>query len=469
MSTRALSGFVLFVATVLALPLFAQLRLPEYTRQQLPNGVSLVMMPKRDVPLVTLHLQVKGGGESDTATMAGVADITNDLLLRGTATRSAKAIADEVDFLGASISTRSDASANSITLEVLSKDLTQGVQILADLALNSTFPEDEVAKELARALDSAKAMKDNPRSAIGPYAARFFFGNAHPYGNIADEESIARIRREDILAYYQRQYVGANMAVIAVGDFDPAQLQTGLKESFSKAREGKAHSWAEPKPGARPKTPRLLVVNDPQATQTYFQILQPGISVTNKDRVAMMLVNTLFGGRFTSMLMDALRVDAGLTYGVNSLMQQRRMPGSLAISTFTANETTEKAIDMALDVLRKLRAKGVDAEQLASAKAYVKGGTPTQLVETNDQLAEQLASFEVTGLTRDEIDLLFARIDAVTVEDARRVIDTYYRDDNLTFVLLGKREAVDELAKKYAPNPVFVELRAPGVKVTAGE
>ncbi len=463
------SGYLLFLAAVMALPLLSQLRLPEYTREQLPNGVTLVMMPKRDVPLVTLHMQAKGGGEADPPKLAGLADITNDLLLRGTAKRSAKAIADEVDFLGAAISTLSSSSANSITLEVLSKDLIQGVDILADLTLNSNFPEDEVAKELARALDNAKAIKDSPRAAIGPYSARFFFGDGHPYGNLADEESIPRIRREDILGYYQRMYVGANMAVIAVGDFDPSKLRTALTSAFSKAKPGKAYGWVASKPVARPKAPRLLLVNDPQATQTYFQIMQPGISATSSDRVAMMLVNTLFGGRFTSMLMDALRVDAGLTYGVSSQMQQRRLPGSLAISTFTANETTEKAIDMALDVLKTLRTKGVDAEQLASAKAYVKGGTPTQLVETNDQLASLLAEFEVTGLNRDEIDTLFARIDAVTVEDARRVIDTHYRDDNLTFVLMGKREDIGELAKKYAPSPVFVELRVPGLRVSAGE
>jgi predicted Zn-dependent peptidase len=461
-----LTWLLTLLATV---PVLAQLRLPEYTKEQLPNGVTLVMMPKRDVPLVSLHLQVKGGGESDPKAMAGLADITNDLLLRGTSKRSAEQIANEVDFLGASIGSASSASANSLMLEVLSKDLKQGVEILADLALNSTFPEDEVAKELARALDNAKSLKDNPRGAIGPYAARFYFGDGHPYGNIADEESIQRIGRNDILGYYQRMYAGANMAVIAVGDFDPAALRKELGAAFGKAKPGKAYTWANAQAVARGKAPRLLLVNDPQATQTYFQILQPGISVTSADRTAMQLVNTLFGGRFTSMLNDALRVDAGLTYGVTSQLQQRRLPGSLAISTFTANETTEQAIDLALEVLKRLREKGVDAEQLASAKAYVKGGTPTQLVETNDQLADLLAEFEVTGQTREEVDGLFARIDAVTVADARRVIDTYYRTDNLTFVLIGKKEAVGALAKKYAANPVFVELRVPGVKVSASE
>lgn len=456
-------GMVLLLGALLAWPAVAQLKLPEYTRQQLPNGVTVVMMPKRDVPLVTLLVQVKGGAEADPAEKAGLADITNDLLLRGSAARSAQTIAEEIDFLGASLDTTSDSSANGIRLEVLSKDLKQGVDILADLVLNPTFPEDEVAKELARALDNAKALKDSPRGALGPYASRFFFGAQHPYGNVADELSIARIGRDDITAFHQRIYVGANIAVVAVGDFDPAALGGMLTGAFGKARQGKPFTWTTPKAIGRPATPRLLLVDDPQATQTYFQILQPGIEATHPDRVPMRLVNTLFGGSFTSMLNDALRVNAGLTYNVGSLLQQRRLPGSLAISSFTANETTEKAIDLALEVLKTLRRDGINEEQLAAAKAYVKGGTPTQLVETNDQLAAQLASFEISGLTRDEVDRFFARIDAVTVEDARRVINNHYRADNLTFVLVGKREDIGKLAAKYAPDPVFVDLRTPGI------
>jgi zinc protease len=457
---------VLLLCAGLVSSAVAQLKLPEYTRHTLDNGVTLVLMPKRDVPLVTLLAQVKGGGESEAANLAGLADITNDLLLRGTSNRSAEQIAEEIDFLGASISTTSDSAANAVSLEVLSKDVQQGVEILADLIKAPVFPEDEVAKELARALDNAKSAKDNPRSALSSYSPRFFFGDAHPYGRVADEDSIARIQRQHILDYHQRAYCGANLSVIVVGDFDPAALRVALTKAFSDVKRGEAYSWVKTGPVSRPGAHRLLLVDDPQATQTYFQIMQPGISGTSEDRVPMMLVNTLFGGRFTSMLMDALRVDAGLTYGATSIMQMRRLPGSLAINTFTANETTEQAIDLSVELLQRLRKDGLNEEQLASAKAYVKGTMPTSTVETNDQLASRLASFEITGLDRSDIDTLFARIDAVTVDDARRVIDRYYQTEGLTFVLVGQRAAIGELAKKYAEKPVIVDLRARGIRVS---
>jgi len=463
-----LLGGVLF-ASVLSLSANAQLKLPQYTKTKLDNGVSVVLMPKNDVPLVTLMLLVKGGGESDPAQMAGLADITNDLLLRGTTNRTAEQLAAEIDFLGATIGTGSDTASNTVTLEVLSKDVTQGVEILADMARNANFDKDEVAKELARALDSAKSVKDNKQAALSRYATKFFYPQGHPYGVVADELTIGRIQRDNIVDYYQRMYVGSNATVIAVGAFDAKALQAAIAKSFGPMRKGQAYTWAKQGPIARKTAPSLLLVDDPQSTQTYFQIMQPGLDATSKDRVAVELVNTLFGGRFTSMLNDALRVNAGLTYGANSTVQERRLPGAVAISTFTATKTTVAAIDMALDVLKKLREKGIDEEQLASAKAYVKGGSPTKLLETNDQLAALLGGFEVTGQGREHIDSYFARIDAVTVADAKRVIDTYYRSDNLVFALLGQKSAIAAETAKYATSPVVVELSVPGVVINAAK
>jgi zinc protease len=459
----------LFVVALWVLPTWAQLRLPQYQSSQLPNGVKVIVMPKRDVPLVTLKVLVKGGGEADPADKAGLADVTNDLMLRGTTKRSATEIADQLDFLGASISTSSDYASNTVTLEVLSKDVATGVKILADIVLQANFPKDEVAKELASALDSAKSLKDSPQAAVHSYATKYFFNQAgHPYGKVADETTLARIFRDDIVSFHKRYYVGANMTVIAVGDFESEAMQRTISEAFAKAPKGTAFQAIGELKLSRESEPRMLFINDAQATQTQFYIMQPGISIRNPDRIAVMLVNTLFGGRFTSMLNDALRVNAGLTYGATSSVQERQLEGMLAISTFTATKTTEQAIDMALDVLKTLREKGINAEQLESAKAYVKGGMPTKLLETNDQLASLLAKFEINGLDSSEVDTLFQRIDAVSVEDANRVIERYYRADNLTFVLLGQYEAIGkQVLSKYAKEPVVVELRSPGLPVSA--
>jgi predicted Zn-dependent peptidase len=464
---RAWMLFTALAAFAVLLP--AQLKMPAYKRTTLPNGVTVLTLVKKDVPLVTLRVLIKGGVESDTSQKTGLVDVTNDLLLRGTKSRSAEQIALDVDFLGASLGTESGDSANAIELEVLSKDVNEGVGILADLVLNPTFPEDEVAEELARAIDTAKARKDRPQAAIGAYASKFFYaGTQHPGGIVADEETLKRITRDDIVAYHRQQYVGSNLIVIAVGDMDGAAMEAELAKAFGAAPKGQPYAWKKVSAMQRPAQARLLLVDDADSTQTFFRIMQPGIARTSPDRVPMLLVNTLFGGRFTSMLNDALRVNAGLTYGASSILSQDRLPGELTIATFTATATTEKAVDMALDVLNTLRTKGVSAEQLASAKAYIKGTAPTSLIETNDQLADILGNFAINGLTEAEINELFARIDAVTPEDAKRVIDTYYRADGLTFVLMGQRSAIEKAAGKYAPNLVHASLADPGISVGPG-
>jgi predicted Zn-dependent peptidase len=151
-----------------------------------------------------------------------------------------------------------------------------------------------------------------------------------------------------------------------------------------------------------------------------------------------------------------------LTYGANSQLEQPRLPGAIVISTYTKTDTTTRAIDMALDVLRRLNEKGITAAQLASAKAYVKGLYPTRRLETMDQLAALIGEIELYGLGRDEVDGYFARIDAITLDQANATIKKYYQTDELTFVVLGAADKIREQVKKYDPQLSEVSIKTAG-------
>jgi predicted Zn-dependent peptidase len=155
-------------------------------------------------------------------------------------------------------------------------------------------------------------------------------------------------------------------------------------------------------------------------------------------------------------------VNTGLTYGAGSSLDATREPGAITISTYTRTETTGKAMDLALDVLKRLNEKGITEEQLASAKAYVKGTYPRQALETSDQLANVLGDIELYGLNRGEVDDLFSRIDSVTLERANAAARKYYRQENLTFVVLGNASKIREAVKKYAPQVKEVSIKEPG-------
>ena len=449
-------------AALVSSSLVAQVKLPPYTRQVLPNGVVVDLMPRAGVPLVSFRILVKGGGEADPPSLAGLAGLTAQLLRKGTSKRTADQFSEELDFLGGTYGavTAQQSPATTIAAEFLKKDFDRGLDLVADAVLRPSFPDSEVRKAIAQRVDGAKAMKDNAQAAIPSYFEALFFGPSHPYGRPAGEITLAKIQRQDIVDFHARNYCGRNMIVIVSGDFDATAAASKIRDAFGGVAAGTAYQWANAAPPGGGS--RLLLVDKPDATQTYFYIGQPGIDRKSPDRVKLLLINTLFGGRFTSMLNEALRVNSGLTYGASCQLQQPRLAGAIVISTYTRTETTGKAIDMALDTLKQLGEKGITSDQLASVKAYIKGTFPTQRLETTDQVATVLADMELFGLGRDEVDDYFSRIDAVTLEDANAAARKYYKSSNLTFVLVGNAAKIRGEVAKYAPKMTEVPITKPG-------
>jgi len=448
-----------------------QLKLPQYLHETLPNGVVVDLMPRKGVPLVHFRVVVRGGAEAEPAQLSGLAGVTEQLLREGTAKRSAEQFSDELDFLGGTFGGGGGrggrgggggglSSDTAISAEFLSKDFDRGLDLLADAVLHPAFPEDRVKQDISRRVDQAHAAKDNAQGAIRNYFQASFFGVEHPYGHPPDESTLGRITRADIVAFHDRVYVGRNLILIVTGDFDPAAAKTKVAQAFGSVPAGTAYQWKAA--NAPPRRGRLLLINKPDATQTYFLIAQPGVDRKNPDRAKLDIINTLFGGRFTSLINQALRADSGLTYGASSSVEEARLPGAILISSYTKTDTTVQALDMALDVLKKFNEKGINAEQLKSAKAYIKGGFPTRRMETIDQMANALGEMELYGESREEIDGYFARIDAVTLDDVNAAIKKYFRADGLTMVLLGAADKIRDQVKKYDPNMIEVAARDPG-------
>ena len=451
----------LLLATLTLLPA-AQVKLPPFTRQVLPNGVTVNLMKRPGVPLVEITLAIRGGDESDPAGLAGLSSLTASLLRRGTETRTADQFSEQLDGLGGVFNAASQSvnPSTSVVAEFLAKDLLAGLDLVSDAVLNPTFPEAEVKKILSQRIDGAKAQKDNLGLANSLYFRAFFYGPNHPYGHIADETTLAKIDRKAILEDHQRLYTGRNMIITVAGNIDDTEALAAIQKTFGAVPAGTVYvpvKDAKPDAGAR-----LLLIDKPDATQTYFDIGMPGVPRNNPDRFKLQVINTLFGGRFTSILNDELRVNTGLTYGANSQVERQRLPGAIVIRTYTKTETTEKAIDTALALLKKFNEKGITAEQLESAKAYIKGEYPPRNLETTGQLAAILNDIEVNGLNRGEVDDFFSGIDSVNVDQANEAARKYYSPASLTFTVLGNAAKIKPFVAKYAPKVVEVEWKAPG-------
>jgi predicted Zn-dependent peptidase len=458
LSLLSVAGFLVLISPTAPAQ---SIHLPSHEKVVLKNGLTVLLMEKRGVPLINLFAIVKTGTAADPAGEEGLASVTAGLLRKGTKTRTAQQFAADFDYIGGSFDAGAGADFSNISAEFLTKDLDRGLELFCDALLHPTFPQNEVEKILAQSLDGVKSEKDEPQSVLGLYYAGYLYG-AHSYGRPSDgdEISLKRIQRDAIVKFYESNYAPGNIILGIAGEFDAAEMWKKLEEKLgswpARTVQGTAIAATPAEKGKR-----LLLIDKPDATQTYFAIGNLGTAVNDPDRVAIRVVNTIFGGRFTSELNEALRVESGYTYGAGSFFDSHRAPGPFEIYSFTKNETTVPAIDLALQVLEKLHKNGVTQDQLASAKSYIKGQYPPT-IETSSQLVRRIVFNEFYGLGDDEVNQLEARVDAVTPEIARQVIQKHFPLENLVFVLIGRASTIGPAVKKYAEKMDARPISEPG-------
>ena len=452
---------VALASAVSAAEAAGSLKLPAYKKVKLKNGMTLLLVERHTVPLIGLHAIVKAGGVGDPVGKEATAWMTANLLRKATRNRTADQFSSELDFVGGQFSAAANADFTTISAEFVKKDINKGLDLLEDALVNPTFPQDEFTKLLKQRVDGLKASRDQAQAVAGTYFNAFLFG-AHPYGRpvTGDEKSLAALTRDDVLKFYQSFYTPGNTILAVAGDFSAPEMEALLTRKFESWPARPSPVIAVPEPVAF-SGKKLLLIDKPDSTQTFFRLGNVGIARTNPDRVYLNVVNTLFGGRFTSMINTELRIKTGLTYGANSFFDERKRPGPFVITTYTKNATTVEAMDKALEVLRLLQEKGITEEQLKSAKNYIQGQFPPE-IETAGQLAALLADLEFYGLDEHEINDFYAKIDAMTLADAQRVIRQYYPVDNLVFVVIGKASEIGPLMKKYASRIEVRSITDPG-------
>ena len=461
-TSKKYSFFLILLVLIFPAALCAQsIHIPPHEKVVFKNGLTVLLLEKHGVPIVNFAALVKTGAAADPQGEEGLASVTAQLLRKGTQKRTAQQFAADADFTGGSIDADAGADFSTVTGEFLDKDLARGVDLFSDALLHPVFPQAEVDKLLAQSLDGVRAAKDEARSVLGTYYDAYLFnGNGYGRTSDGDEISLTKIHRDAIVKFYESYYAPGNIILAVAGDFQTADMRKKLEEVFGQ--------WPS-KPITPVKIPvlppvkgkKLLLVDKPDATQTYFAIGNVATAAGDPDRVAIRLVNTVFGGRFTSLLNEALRVESGLTYGAISAFDPRKAPGPFGIYSYTKNETTVQAIDMALQVLQKLHKQGITADELASAKSYIKGQFPPSL-ETSKQLAQLIVVNELYGLDDREINDLEAHIDAVTPALAQQVIQKHFPTENLVFTLIGKRSEIAAGVQKYAEKQDARVISEPG-------
>ncbi len=432
--------------------IFAQgYKLPQYQKFKLPNGLTIYLAEQKEVPVISVSAIIPAGAIYDI-NQAGLASLTASALKHGTKNYSRAKFDEELDFLGASISTYASKESAGLSSKFAAKDKVKVLGMIKELLLEPAFNVDEFEKEKKRTLQQLDQQKESPRGVLPAYFDKFMYGD-HVYGNIIQgkKSTISPLTITDVKNFYANNYLPEGSAISVVGDFNVVEMKATLTALFSSWKTGtiKKVNFAA-FPIKNPTTNRVLLINKDDARETTFYIGAPGISRNNADYIAIDVVNTLFGGRFTSMLNDELRVNTGLTYGAGSRFSPLKNAGTFAISTFTALKTTEAAIDKALEVLNNLHKKGIDEKGLASAKNYVKGQFPPRF-ETSNQLAGLLTQMFWYGFDESFINNFEKNVDGLTLPKAKEIIANYFPKDKLQFVLVGKSADIKSIVQKYGP------------------
>ncbi len=423
-------------------------KLPAYQKYTLSNGLTIYLMEKHEVPIIGVSAILPAGAIYDDSN-SGLASFTADALNYGTKSFSREQIEEQLDFLGASINTYATKESATLSATFAKKDLDKVMPIFKEILIDPVFNETEFKKEKESKLQSLERAKESPRAVIGSYWDKFIFGD-HPYSNPVNGKisTVSKLEISNIKAFYENNYVPAGSAIAIVGDFDSKMLKPKLEKLFGSWKTPFHKSVSVENPSISFNKAKVLLVHKEDARETTFLIGGKGVSRNNPDYVAIAVVNTVFGGRFTSWLNDELRVNSGLTYGANSRFSFLKNAGSFYISTFTATKTTEPAIDKALEVLNKIHQQGIDEETLNSAKNYVKGQFPPDY-ETSGQLASLLAQMFWFGFDESFINNFEKNVDNLTVAKAKEVIAKYFPKENLQFILVGKSSDIRTIAKKY--------------------
>ena len=401
-----------------------------------PNGLTVLVIEQHALPIVHVQALIKTGSAQDPSDKPGLANLVASSLDEGTTTRSAKQIAEEIEFVGGTLATRTTEDFTTASVRVLKKDTKLGLDLLADVLLRPVFAEQELERVRSLIHGQILSEQDDPGLVAAKAFQQLVF-DGHPYGwpVIGTEEGLARITRTDVLEFHKREYLPNRTILVFVGDLTTDDAQKLVEEYFGTWKPGEvgARTAGKPAPIDRPVT-KLI---DKELLQTTIIVGHLGINRANPDFYPALVMNYILGGGgFSSRLMDEIRDNQGLAYGVGSTFQANLMPGPFLINLQTRNEAANQAIAGVLKELQRIRESPVTDEELNDAKAYLIGSFALRL-DTTAKLAEVASQVEFFNLGLEYFTEYPKWIAKVTKEDVLRVAKEYLHPDRYALVLVG--------------------------------
>ncbi|HKR22935.1 MAG TPA: pitrilysin family protein, partial [Pyrinomonadaceae bacterium] len=391
------------------------------------NGLTVVVVEDRRLPLVSYRLAFRVGGSFDPPELPGLTDLLAGLLPEGTESKTSREIADEVARMGASISAGANSDYTIVAASALALFNDRILELMADVVLHPSFPENEVELAKQNTKESLRQQRAQPSFLAGEMVARVMFGD-HPYSVVAPTpESIDRSSRDEFVKFHRARIVPNNAVFIVVGDVHYDEIVKKIESLFSTWERGQELVTDFPAPPVRTKRVAYLIDRHGSA-QSNIVIANTGILRTSPDYFPLLLMHTVLGANASSRLFMNLREEKGYTYGAYSNLDARRTAGTFRATAEVRTPVTGDSLKEFFYELNRIRNEPVSQKEISDAKSYLTGVFPIRL-ETQEGLTDQLVQIKMLRLPNDYLHNYRDRVQAVTIEEVQRVAQKYVKPD----------------------------------------
>lgn len=417
----------------------------QYEKLTLPNGLRVILAPMKEAATATVLITTATGSRYETKKENGLSHFLEHMFFKGTKKRpTALSISEELDQVGGEYNAFTSKDRTAYYAKVDAKHTEMALDIVSDIFLNSTLPAEEIDRERGPILQELNMYEDTPVRHIGDVFEMLLYGE-HPLGwdIIGTRENIKGFKRADFIRYLNRAYVASNVVVGIAGNFDVAWAKEMIERDFSGMRTGK--NPERKRIVERQKAPAVRLQKK-KTDQTHFILGVRTFDFSHEDRYVLAVLSTILGGGMSSRLFMAVRERRGLAYSVHTGTDAYHDAGYLATQCGVEHENLEKTIRVILDEYRRIREEVVPEKELVKAKEHIKGSMAMHL-ESSDDIVSFLVDQEAL---KGEIILpeeRFAKIDAVSSEDIRRVAEMIFRPERLNLASIGPQTSAKKLEK----------------------
>ncbi len=430
--------------------------LPDQVRFTLDNGLRVVLVERHRVPMVAVRILIPGGGGAVEAHQAGLAVLTAEMLDEGTTTRSAMEIAEGVERLGASLRSSAGWDASTVSLRVVKPRVKGAFEILSDVLMNPSFPEEELERVRREQLDWILQSMDEPSVLANNAFANVLFGEEHIYGQPlgGTRTGVEALTREAVTTFYRDRYVANNSIMIVVGDIDEEETRELLDGTLAAWQTGSPRSLVRPRAPDVPSA-TIFVVDKPGAAQSEIRVGRIGVDRGTEDYFGLTVLNTVLGGSFTSRLNMKLREEKGYTYGAGSFFDMRLWEGPFVARSGVQSEVTDSAVVDFMREIRRMSEEEIPEEELTRGRNYLALRLPQQFESVSD-IASRLSELLLYGLPEDFYDVYVDRVLETEAAGIQALAKRHLDPEDMVIVVAGDRATIEEPLRRLGIGEVVI-------------